>query len=339
MVARPASEYDIRFGHGLLKTHSADWGRFVIITTNSALAATKDEFDHEPVGIGINEWLDRTHLIEVSDSLPDDIDLVVGVGAGRALDHAKLVASRKGKPLVQVPTALSTGAIIHGFVADWDGRQIVGSLATVNCEYVLVDYDVVLKAPERLNTAGIGDVLCGYSSIAEWRRAADKGTAPGVDDALVGRALKLFAQIVEDMPASLDDDGELTDDSVRVIMNAVQARDDNIVRSDYAPGADHAFCFAIEIANDKYWIHGETCALGAVIIAWYTDQNPETIAGWLDSCKVLWRPSDLDISREQFDKAIAAWPAWLGEESRSIVAQEPMSEETIDSVWAWLNAN
>ena len=77
---------------------------------------------------GINEWLDRTHLIEVSDSLPDDIDLVVGMGAGRALDHAKLVAKRKDKPLVQVPTVVSTGAIIHGFVADWDGRQIIGQL-------------------------------------------------------------------------------------------------------------------------------------------------------------------------------------------------------------------
>ena len=114
-------------GHGLLNADSAKWGRYVVITTPSAWAATKDELDHEPAGIGINEWLDRTHLIEVSDSLPDDIDLVVGLGAGRALDHAKLVAHRKGKPLVQVPTVVSTGAIIHGFVADWDGRQIIGA--------------------------------------------------------------------------------------------------------------------------------------------------------------------------------------------------------------------
>ncbi len=316
-----------------------------MITTPSAWAVTKPALGHEPAGVGFNEWLDRTHLIEVSDSLPDDIDLVVGMGAGRALDHAKLVASRKGKPLIQVPTALSTGAIIHGFVADWEGRQIVGSLAAVDCEYVLVDYDVVLQAPERLNTAGIGDVLCGYSSIAEWRRAADIGTAPPVDNALVDRALELFAQIVRDMPASLDDDGELTDDSVRVIMNAVQARDDNIVRSDYAPGADHAFCFAIEIANDKYWIHGETCALGAVIIAWYTDQSPETIAGWLDACKVRWRPADIEITREEFGKGIAVWPKWMGDgsdggdKSRSIVVQEPMSEEAIDGVWDWMNSH
>ena len=111
----------------------------------------------------------------MSDSLTNEADLVVGIGAGRALDHAKLVATRKNLPLVQVPTVVSTGAIIHGFVADWDGRQIVGTLAEIDCKYVLVDYGVVKKAPERLNTAGMGDVLCGYAGISEWRYNAAKG--------------------------------------------------------------------------------------------------------------------------------------------------------------------
>ena len=343
--AKLARDYDIRFGHGLLKSDSAKWGRYVVITTPSAWAATKDELDHEPAGIGINEWLDRTHLIEVSDSLPDDIDLVVGLGAGRALDHAKLVAHRKGKPLVQVPTVVSTGAIIHGFVADWDGRQIIGQLVVVNCEYVLVDYDVVLRAPERLNTAGLGDVLCGYAGISEWRRNAEMGKTEPVDEAAVAKAIALFDQIVTGFPPTLDDAGNLTPASVETIMNAVQARDDAIVRDERAPGADHSYCFAVEIANDKYWIHGEMCALGAVIIAWRTQQSPETLTGWLDQCKVRWRPSDVELTRDEFDASIAAWPTWMGDgtndkpASPSIVVQEPMTEAQIDACWDWLNSN
>ena len=343
--ARLARDYDIRFGHGLLKADSANWGRYVVITTPSAWEATKDELHHEPEGIGINEWLDRTHLIEVSDSLPDDIDLVVGLGAGRALDHAKLVAKRKDKPLVQVPTVVSTGAIIHGFVADWDGRQIIGQLAVVNCEYVLVDYDVVLKAPERLNTAGLGDVLCGYAGISEWRRSAELGKTEPVDASKTANALALYDKIITDFPASLDADGELTPKSVEVIMNAVQARDDALVKDDRAPGADHAFCFVVEIAADKYWIHGEMCALGAVIIAWKTQQSPETLVGWLDTCKVRWRPRDVEITREELGAGIAVWPSWMGDgsddkpASKSIVVQEPMTEEEIDACWDWLNSN
>ena len=269
----------------------------------------------------------------------------MGLGAGRALDHAKLVAHRKSKPLVQVPTAVSTGAIIHGFVADWGGRQIVGQLAVVNCEYVLVDYDVVLKAPERLNTAGLGDVLCGYAGISEWRRSAELGKTGPVEEDKIANALALYDQIVTDFPKTLDADGEMTPASVKVIMNAVQARDDALVKDERAPGADHAFCFVVEIAADKYWIHGEMCALGAVIIAWRTQQSPETLTGWLDSCKVKWRPADVDISREELGAGIAVWPKWMGDgsdgkpASPSIVAQEPMTEDDIDACWDWLNSN
>ena len=344
MMSKPASEYDIRLGDGLVASDSKDWGRYLLITTPSAYAVLSPQLDHAPAGIGYNEWLDRSHLIEVSDSLPDDVDLVVGGGAGRALDHAKLVAHRKGVPLVQVPTAVSTGAIIHSFVADWDGRQIIGQLAVVDCEYVLVDYGVVLQAPERLNTAGIGDVLCGYAGIAEWRRGARLGTSDPVDEERVGKAMGLFQKIISDFPPTLGASGELTPASIDVIMWAVQQRDDHVVRDPNAPGADHAYCFAIEIANDQYWIHGETCALGAMIIAIRTGESPETLAGWLDSCKVRWRPSDLDITREQFDKSLTAWPSWLGDGtddkpvSKSIVVQDPMTAEETDRVWGLLNS-
>lgn len=344
MMAKPASEYDIRLGDGLVAADSKHWGRYLLITTPSAYAALAPQLDHEPAGVGYNEWLDRTHLIEVSDSLPDDVDLVVGGGAGRALDHAKLVAHRKGVPLVQVPTAVSTGAIIHSFVADWDGRQIIGQLAVVDCEYVLVDYGVVLQAPERLNTAGIGDVLCGYAGIAEWRRGARLGTSDTVDEARVDKALGLFDKIVSDFPPTLGPNGELTPASIDVIMFAVQQRDDHVVRDPNAPGADHAYCFAIEIANDKYWIHGETCALGAMIIAIRTGESPETLAGWLDACKVRWRPSILEITRQEFDKSLEAWPSWLGDgtddkpASKSIVVQEPISAAESDRVWELLNS-
>ena len=264
---------------------------------------------------------------------------------GRALDHAKLVADRKGKPLVQVPTVVSTGAIIHGFVADWDGRKIIGQLTVVNCEYVLVDYDVVLRAPERLNTAGLGDVLCGYAGLSEWRRAAALGKTGPVEDAKTENALALYDHIVTEFPKTLDENGELTPASVKEIMNAVQARDDALVKDDRAPGADHAFCFVVEIAADKYWIHGEMCALGAVIIAWRTEQNPETLIGWLDKCKVRWRPRDVEITREELGAGIAVWPQWMGDgsddkpASPSIIVQEPMTEEVIDACWEWLNSN
>ena len=86
------------------------------------------------------------------------------------------MALDKGVPLIQVPSIVSTGAIIHGVLAKFIGRELVGKTDEwpwVDCEYVLVDYDLVLEAPYYLNSAGLGDILCGY---AGWQSG---GGGPG----------------------------------------------------------------------------------------------------------------------------------------------------------------
>jgi len=339
---KPAREYDIRFGHGLLKQDSAKWPDYLVVTTPSAWRTAQPYLSNQPIGVGYNRWLDRTHLEEVAASLPDTAKLVVGLGAGRALDHAKLVAKRKNLPLVQAPTAVSTGAIIHGFVGDWTGRIISGALAEVDCEYVIVDYDLVLAAPERLNTAGLGDVLCGYAGIAEWKFNSARGYGPAFDQAAVSDAEAHHREIVEGFPKTLGTKKELTPASVRSIMKAVQDRDDRMLRNPAAPGADHHFCFAIEVANDRYWTHGEACALGALLVAWHTGQKPETLIGRLDLCRVRFRPNDLDISKQQLRLGLLELPRWMGDRKAgrdvdSVMRRDPFAGKRFEECWRWLS--
>lgn len=338
---RPAREYDIRFGNGLVKADSSRWPRYAAVTTPSAWEAARPLLAKAPAGVAFNTWLDRTHLEETTDSLPNDIELVVGIGAGRALDHAKFAAHKKKVPLVQVPTVLSTGAIIHGFCGDWTGRVIHGVACIVNCEYVLADYDLVLKAPERLNTAGLGDVLCGYAGLSEWRHNSKRGYGPPYDPEATRDVINHHAEVVAGFPKTLKAGGALSESSVRFIMKAVQDRDDRMLRHPAAPSADHSFCFALELANDHYWVHGEACALGAVVVAWHTGQGPGTLVQWLDACKVRFRPKDMDISREQLRKGLEELPKWMGDKASgrdvdSIMRREPIVGPRFDRCWSWL---
>jgi glycerol dehydrogenase-like iron-containing ADH family enzyme len=339
---RPAREYDIRFGHGLLKADSSRWPDYVVVTTPSAWKAAQPFLAKKPLGIGYNKWLDRQHLEEVAASLPDSAKLVVGLGAGRALDHAKLVAKRKGVPLVQVPSVVSTGAIIHGFVGNWTGRVITGSLAEVDCEYVVVDYDLVLAATEALNTAGLGDVLCGYAGISEWKYNAARGKGPAFDPQAVAGTEAHHREIYEGFPKTLGPKKQLTPESVRFIMKAVQDRDDRMLRHPAAPGADHAFCFTVEKANDRFWTHGETCALGAVIVAWHTGQSPEVLVDRLDRCKVRFRPRNLDMSKDQLRLGLEEMPVWMGDKAAgrdvdSVMRWEPVTGRRFEECWRWLS--
>ena len=344
--AKPAAEYDIKYGHGLLERESSEWPRYSVVTTPSAYAAARPELAREPDQVVYARWLDWTHLQEITNAVPDDTDLIVGLGGGMALDSSKYVGLKKQVPLVLVPTIVSTGAIIHGMFAKWEGRKVIGDLPEwpwIDFQDILVDYDVVLQAPEHLNTAGLGDVLCGYAGRAEWRRNARLGVGPPFDEDAVAVAVKHHEDIVTGFPRTLSAAGELTPDSVELIMTAVHERDDKGLKHPAAPGGDHTFCIGFEEVNNKAWVHGEVVALAAVIIAWHCEQSPETLAERLDTCRVRWRPGDMGVSRDELKKGLELAPAFMsdtlgGRKVDSILRNDPIVGARLDALWGYLQS-
>ena len=95
-------------------------------------------------------------------------DVIVGVGGGKALDMAKLLAHRLGLPIITVPTTAATcaawTALSNLYSEDGAFRYDV---ALTQCPQGLVlDYDLVATAPRRTLVAGIGDAL------AKWYEAS-----------------------------------------------------------------------------------------------------------------------------------------------------------------------
>ena len=340
--AKPAAEIDIRYGRGLLSNDSAGWPGYGIVSTPSALAAMRGFLRREPEGVAFAEWLDSQHQRDLCERLPDDIELVVGVGGGRALDASKFVALEKGVPLILVPSIISSGAIIHGFVAKWKGRRLIGGVDDwpwVDCEYVLVDSDLVLAAPYYLNTAGLGDILCGYAGLAEWSWRARKGSGPPFDEAAAAVEEDYYDELVQRFIQTLDRPGRLTADSVKHIMSSLRERDRRKPPGPAGVSGDHNFWLALELVNDRAWIHGELVALGAVIIAWNAEAAPERLTARLDECKVRYRPSEMGLSREELQKGLEFVPRYLiEEESDSILRHSPITGRRFDDLWAYLES-
>ena len=94
-------------------------------------------------------------------ALAQGTGVVIGVGGGKTLDTAKIAARDANARTITVPTIASTDSPTSslGVIYTEDGVYVRVERCYRNPDVVLVDSDVVLRAPVRFLAAGMGDAL------------------------------------------------------------------------------------------------------------------------------------------------------------------------------------
>jgi len=203
----------------------------------------------------------------------DKSDLILGVGGGRAVDAAKMIAFNFSKPFVSVPTAASHDGIASPFVSI-KGDKPYSIVATTPLG-VFVDIDIIKTAPKRLLSSGCGDLIANIIAVRDWELGRDK-TGEYFGRYAANLAL-MSAKILMENSKTFAKKGL----DARVIVEALlSAGVASCIAGSSRPcsGAEHLFSHALDRLAPGIGLHGQKCGIGAIMMAKLQGQDWKKIA-------------------------------------------------------------
>ena len=191
-------------------------------------------------------------------------DLIIGVGGGKALDTAKLLAYQCRLPIVTIPTSAATCAAWTALSNIYSEAGAFQYDVSLHCcpNLLILDYGLIRTAPQRTLVAGIGD------AIAKWYEASissGNSTATliisAVQQARILRDILLQKSAIALKDSYSDEWREVVDATVLLagVIGGIGGADCRTV----AAHAVHNGLTHIKEAHDA--LHGEKVAYGILV--------------------------------------------------------------------------
>jgi glycerol dehydrogenase len=224
-------------------------------------------------------------------------EVVVGVGGGKTLDTAKAVGFSLGLRVAVVPTLASTDAPTSALAVIYsrEGAFKRYMITPRNPDLVLVDTQVVARAPVRLLVSGMGDALSTWFEAEDCRiaQAGNMTGRPGPMSAY-GLARLCFDTLLEYGPlAKAACEQQVVTPALEHVVEA------NTLLSGLgfesgglsAAHAIHNGLTALE-GTHRFW-HGEKVAFGTLSLLMLTDRSPALIDTVYRFCEAVGLPTTL----------------------------------------------
>ncbi|MCZ6582315.1 MAG: sn-glycerol-1-phosphate dehydrogenase [Thaumarchaeota archaeon] len=225
--------------------------------------------------------------------------LLIGIGGGRSVDIAKMIAFDINKPFVSIPTSASHDGIASPFVSlQGDKPHSIVASAPLG---VFVDIDIIRKAPRRLLASGCGDLVANIIAVKDWELGRDK------TGEYFGRYSASLASLSAKILMENSDVFYKKGLDVRVIVEAlISAGVASCIAGSSRPcsGAEHLFSHALDQLAPGVGLHGEKCGIGAIMMAKLQGQDWKKIIKTLKNVGAPTTAKEIGLKPETLAEAL-----------------------------------
>lgn len=259
-----------------------------------------------------------------------NIKVVVGFGGGRVLDVAKYAAFVSKAVYICLPTTLSNDSLASPFsVLQTEGMN----RKTLGCKIptaILVDTDMIMKAPKSQTLSGIGDTISKHTALFDWQLAAKQEGKP-VDDFAYA-----IARMAYDSVYHCDDKSLTSKTFIRILSRALVMGGlamEIAGSSRPSSGAEHLFCHAIEEHYPQLKIsHGMAVALGSVGACIFQGRDESQLIEVCKAYGIDLNPASYGITKDIFADAWMRAPE-TRKDRFSILSTTQLNREWLDMIY------
>jgi glycerol-1-phosphate dehydrogenase [NAD(P)+] len=329
----------VKYGNGLSISSMNDLKNYTAVVANPPWDNMEKKLKRKPTNLILPKNVDEKFLDELAKNNQGH-DIIVGIGGGVAIDAGKFLSWKWNLPYMRIPSIISVDAFLTKEVGVRNENRVryIGCSEPNN---IVIDYELIRSAPQKLNYAGTCDVLSICTALGDWKIAKEQ-FGDKFNQKIYDRAFKL----AKDMLSKPEELKVLSDKGIKYLVDCLIA--ECYICADWGnarpeEGGEHHLAYCVERVSPKQYLHGSLVGLNMLVVLKLQGSNAaftvEEVKDYFDRIGHEYKPKQIGIDRETYKKALLAISEYVKAEKLEHglwYTQNPYKEASIEKILDWV---